>query len=139
MLIEDIGPVQPVPTHVEKFREKTNGALSPEDCGYFGYQKYRNFYIFGKTQQIVEAYITNQQFELKNIDLSIKGILFYCAVLFFGITLKNIFIIFLVLCVSMLHGCLFLNAIMNANEKRRKLEDQIFIIKEEDDEDDDDD
>ena len=135
MLIEDVGPLRCVPTHVEKFREK-HGELLPEECGYFGYQKYRNFYIFGKTQQIVETYIANQQFELKNIDLSIKGILFYCAVLLFGITVKSIFIMFLALCVSMLHGCLFLNAILNANEKRRKLEESIIFINEEDDDED---
>lgn len=121
------------PRHVQAFAKRTLGRCLPEECGYFGYQKYQNLHIFGKTQEDVEEYVNlKKHIRKNNIALVLLSLLLYIPATVYGILAENLIIVLIFTCLLLVHTAYLINERRRAQETMEALDEKLVFIGNED-------
>ena len=117
------------PRHVQAFAKRTLGRCLPQECGYFGYQKYQNLHIFGKTQEDVEKYINlRKHIRKNNIALVLLSLLIYIPAIAYGVFTKDFILVLIFACVLVIHAAYLINERRVVQDSMGSLEERFVFI-----------
>ena len=129
--MEQDGRINPesVKDHIiRRFVEYSNG-LEPEECGYYGKGKYRNVYVYGISQEDVDAYISQQKFiRVTAISLCLLCLLVIIPLLIYAVLHQNIIAMAIAIALSFSCVVFLICAYIKGSKKEKRLEKRIRII-----------
>ena len=113
---------------IRRFVEYSNG-LQPEECGYFGKGKYRNVYVYGITQEDVDAYIKQQKLiRWTAIGLCLLGLFVIIPLIIYAVINQNLIAMSVVIALSFSCVVFLACAYIKGSKIEKQLENRIRII-----------
>lgn len=113
---------------IRRFVEYSHG-LEPEECGYFGNGKYRNVYVYGITQEDVDAYISQQKFiRWTMIGLCLLCLFVIIPLLIYAVLHQNMIAMSVAIALSLSCIIFLICAYIKGSKKEEQLKERIFTI-----------